>query len=298
MSSITTGKGTGVSRALADIAQRRANLPPFLVPMLVAVACILGVSGALCSEFFSAGVGFNAAFPEKSDGTSLATDLMSLRYPIILCLFFGDVLLQAIPGWFGAILNRLLHGLGFWAILFLLAGIGAFMFSATFLTLGGEEAQGLVGHVMGLALAVASASMFTLSFLTSHALLSKLFTTVPVVAARRAERSRLRADERRIEALDGTSQRADHYASIVAELEAPGALVRKTANEAGVITGMVYAELHDLCASRRAMEDAGMREGDTSDVSADIPLAVLEQRREDLRPFTADYFVTLLKKDC
>jgi hypothetical protein len=293
-----TYEGTGsdvLRRAQASLEASRAQRTPLLLPYLSASFFILLIVGACCSEFYSAGVGFHAAFPTKSDGTSLADDLMSLRYPIIFCLLAGDVVLNAITGPMKAALDRWIHRIAIVAILLLLLGVGAFMFSATLLTLGGEAGQGFAGRFVGLALGIASAGMFTLSFVASHTMIGQLLVVLPKIAAGSTERSRIAAGDAVVSEIEARRTRIESLQATIAELEKPDALRRKAANEAGVITGMVTAELHDLCASRAAMGDAEVEPQDDCQVP-DLPLAVLQQRYGDLKLYTSEYFFDVIKQ--
>jgi hypothetical protein len=283
------------SRARNELERRRAQLRPLAVPYAVAGACCVFIGAACVTEFYSAGVGFHAAFPQKSDGTSFADQIMSLRYPIIFCLLAGDVLLQAAPSQASAILNRVIHGIGLGAILMLMVGIGGFIFCAVFLTLGSGDGQGFASHIVGLALGIASAAMFSLSFLGSHTLMGRLFAVVPVIAAGRAERAKIAAGDAVIRDLETHRARVENCRSAVSDMEKPDTLRRRAANEAGTITGMVMAELHDVCASRAAMGDAEVEPQDESEVP-DVPLAVLEARAADVERYTADHFLNVLKQ--
>lgn len=282
-------------RGHAQIVGLKAQATRMSVPMLIAGVSTLGVVGACVSEFYSAGIGFHAAFPMKSDGTSLAGELMTLRYPIIFCLLAGDVILHAISGRAKKLLDGVTHGLGLGAIMLLLFGVGAFMFSATFLTLGNGDDQGFSSHLVGLALAVASASMFSLSFLASHALLGKLFGKVPTIATGWRERAHIKAGMRLIREVESRGASVEAGRNAVAEMEKPDALIRKTANEAGSITGKYQAIAHDLVKSRELRGDTEIGPNDESRIP-DVPLAALEGRRADLAPYTYEYFFNLLKQ--
>jgi hypothetical protein len=284
-----------VRRALTAIEMRRAQLTPLMLRYLSATFFILIITGACLSEFWSAGVGFHAAFPEKSDGTSLASELLSLRYPIIFCLLAGDVVLNVVPNRLKAVLDGLTHSIAIGAILALLFGVGSFMLCATMLTLDSDGGQGFAGHLVGLSLAIASASMFTLSFTASHAVMGKLFAVLPVIAAGRAERARIAADEALVGELEARRARIEGLRDAIAEMEKPDTLARRAANEAGVIVGMVAAEAYDLAASRRMRGDRIVEPQDHCEVP-DVPVDALEQRYADLAPYTADYFFNLLKQ--
>ncbi len=282
-------------RVFNQVELRRVQKTPLLVPAVIAMFCALGIAGACSAEFFSAGIGFHAAFPVKSDGTSLAPEMMSLRYPIVFCLLAGDVLLQAIPHRPSFLLNRLLGVIGMGACILLLFGVGAFMFSSTLLTLGSGDGQGFMGHLVGLALGMAAASMFTLSFLACHTMMGKLFAVFPVIAKGHAERKAIAQGDALVKSLEAHRVRMDAIGKTIAELEQPHALCRKAANEAGVITGVVAAELHDMCASRAMRGDAEIRPHDRVDVP-DVPLDALKARYADLQKYTAEYFFNLLKQ--
>jgi hypothetical protein len=296
MTTSTDATDAGILRRIFDQLERcRKQRTPLLLPMIVAICCALGIAGACAAEFFSAGIGFHAAFPMKSDGTSLTPELMSLRWPICFCLLAGDVLLQAVPSYLGVIFNRLLGVIGITACVLLLFGVGTFMFSSTFLTFGSGDGQEFVGHLTGVALGIAAAAMFTLSFLASHTMMAKLFTVFPVIAKGYAERKAIGEGARLVKTLEAHHRHREAIGKTIAEMEQPDALRRKAANEAGVITGMLAAELHDMSESREMRGDAEIRPQDRVDVP-DVPLDALERRYADLQRYTADYFFNLLKQ--
>lgn len=282
-------------RANTQIVGLKAQATRMSVPILIAGVSTLGIAGACFSEYYSAGVGFHAAFPVKTNGQSLADELVSLRLPIIFCLLAGDAILQVVPNRAKAALDGLMHGIGVWAILLLLFGVGAFMFSATFLTLGSAEDVGFASSFVGWALAIASASMFAISFLASHALLGKLFGVVPTIATGWRERAAIKAGERLIREVEADQTRAESIRSTVTEMEKPNALKRKAANEAGSITGKYIAEAHDMVASRKVRGDVELGPDDRSD-TPDVPLAALEERYAELKQYSADHFYSLLLK--
>lgn len=284
-----------LTRAQAELAKLRGQQTPMMVPALIALVCLVAITCACVSEFFSAGIGFQAAFPTKSDGTSLADALMTLRYPIIFCLLAGDVILQSVPNRAKFLLDWLTHSVGVWAILVLLFGVGAFMFSATFVTLGSGDDQGFASHFVGLALGLASAAMFTLSFLATHALMGKLFSVIPVIAKGLAERKHIKAGELAIREVEASRKLAEGLRSAVTELEKPDAIKRRTANEAGAIVGKHIAAAHDMVASAKAMGSAQVEPQDRVEVPR-VPLAALEARLADLKAYTSDYFFNLLKQ--
>lgn len=282
-------------RAAAEIAAKRERMTPIVVPLIIAALCLLGVGGACLSEYYSAGIAFHAAFPTKSDGTGLASELISLRLPIIFCLLLGGVIVRAFSGRAGAAVDGILKTIGFWAILVLLFGIGAFMFASMFLTLGTADDQGFAGHVAGFALAVAGSAMFTLSFCASHLLTGRLIAVVPIIAKGLRERADIRADEALQRETEASAARISVHEATIAEMEKPDALVRKAANEAGAIVGKYIAEAHDLVASRQAVDDDDVDDRDTWDAPR-APLQALQARYDDLKPYTATYFFNLLKQ--
>lgn len=292
--SIYAGDDAILRRAQSQTATLRGNTTPIAVPSLISSICLIGIICACISEFYSAGVGFHAAFPVKSNGQSLAGELMSLRLPIIFCLLAGDAILQAVPNRAKRVLDAVTHGLGIWAILLLLLGVGAFMFSATFLTLGNGDDQGFASHFIALALGIASASMFTLSFLACHAMLGKLFGAIPIIASGLAQRGKIRAGEMLIRNVEAARTRVEGIRIIVAEMEKPDVLARKAANEAGAIVGTYTAQAHDLVESRKIRGEATLGPDDRSAIP-DVPLDALERRYADLKQYTANYFFNLLK---
>ncbi len=281
-------------RAQSQLETLKGGATPVAVPSLVGGVCLIGIICACISEYYSAGVGFHAAFPVKSNGESLAGELMSLRLPIIFCLLAGDAILYAIQGRAKRVLDAITHGLGIWAILLLLLGVGAFMFSATFLTLGTGDDQGFASHFIALALGVASAAMFTLSFLACHAMMGKLFVAVPVIAQGLTQRRKIRVGETLIRAVEAKRVTAEAHRNTVSDMEKPDALARKTANEAGAIVGTYAAQAHDLVESRKIRGDAALGPDDRSAIP-DVPLDALERRYADLKQYTAEYFFNILK---
>lgn len=292
--SIYAGDDAILRRAQSQTATLKGNTTPIAVPSLVGGICLIGIICACISEYYSAGVGFHAAFPVKSNGESLAGELMSLRLPIIFCLLAGDAILQAVPNRAKRVLDTLTHALGIWAILLLLLGVGAFMFSATFLTLGNGDDQGFASHFIALALGIASAAMFTLSFLACHAMMGKLFAAVPNVVRGMAERLTIRAGVKLIRAVEAKRVQRDAIGNTVFDLEKPDALERKAAHEAGAIVGTYTAQAHDLVETRRIRGDAELGPDDRSAIP-DVPLEALERRYADLKQYTADYFFNTLK---
>jgi hypothetical protein len=293
---IKTGADAILRRAHPQNVALKAQATPIIVPILIAGVSAFGIAGACISEFYSAGVGFHAAFPVKSDGTSLADELMTLRYPIIFCLLAGDVILHAISGRAKRLLDAVTNGLGLGAILLLLGGVGAFMFSATSLTLGNGEDQTFASGFVGLGLATASTAMFGLSFLACHAFLGKIFGAVPTIVAGLRERAHIRVGEQLIREVEARGAHVETGRAAVAEMEKPGALARKTANEAGTITGKYQAIAHDLVATRKAMGDAEVGPDDVVHVPNNVPLSSIEERQADLAPYTFDYFLNLIIK--
>lgn len=289
-----TGDDAILRRAQSQLETLKGSATSIAVPSLVGAVCLVGIICACISEYYSAGVGFHAAFPVKSDGESLAGELMSLRLPIIFCLLAGDAILYAIQGRAKRVLDAMTHGLGIWAILLLLLGVGAFMFSATFLTLGTGDDQGFASHFIALALGIASAAMFTLSFLACRAMMGKLFAAVPTIVDGLTERRKIRIGEKLIRAVDAKRVKADAIRNAVADMEKPDALARKAANEAGAIVGNYTAQAHDLVESRKIRGDAELGPADRSAVP-DVPLDALERRYADLKQYTADYFFNILK---
>lgn len=290
-----TGHDATLRHARSEIEKRRGQSTALSLPSLMILFCILGILGACCSEIYSAGVGFQAAFPTKSDGTGLAEEMMTLRYPIVFCLLIGGIWLRCVPNQIAAALDRVLNGVGLLVILILLFGIGTFMFSATSLSLGSDDGLGTAGHLVGVTLGAASAAMFALSFLGSHALIGKLVEALPIVANGWAERRKIAAGEALIQSVEGRGKQLQADRSTLADMQKPNVIARKTAVEVGSIVGMVQADFHDLCASRKIRGDTELDVDDLTDVP-DVPLAALEQRCKELEPYNFTYFFNLLKQ--
>lgn len=289
------GSDTVLRRALRALEEQRAKRVPLLLPSVSAVFFILLIIGACFSELVSATIGFNAALPQRSDGTGLAGDMMSLRYSIVFCLLAGDILLNSVPNRVKALLDGVVHSIGAGAVLIVLFGVGAFMACATFLTLGSDGEQGFASHFLGVALGIASAVMFCVSFLANHAMIGKLVKTLPVIADGLRDRAQIASGDKVVGELEVGQVRIDGLRQTIAEMEKLDALRWTAANEAGVIVGMVASEVHDMVASRKVRGDRALEPQDISEVP-DVPLDALEQRYNDLKQYTASYFFNLLKR--
>ncbi len=282
-------------RAHSQLRERKAQATPIAVPILIASASALVIIGACCSEYYSAGIAFKSAFPEMPNDNGLGHELQTLRAPLIFCLLIGSAFLQVVPDRTKKLLDRMTHGIGLWTILLLLFGVGVFMASTIFLTLGSGEEQEAASKTAGFALAVASSVMFALSFVASHGFMGRLFGVIPTISTGIGERLRIKAGERLIRDVEARGADVDSRRAVVADIEKPDALIRKTANEAGTITGKYIAATHDLVESIKAIGDGEIGPNDTRDVP-NVPLAGVEARHADLAPYTYQYFYDLILK--
>lgn len=277
----------------------RAKLASITMSYLIAVGCILGILAAACMEVFSATVGFRAAFPTLSDGTSLADAVMPMAYSIGFYMLLGSVLLSGVLARFGTGIAWVLDGLGFIAIVVMLLAVGLFMFSATFQTVGDSDGQGMFGMLAGFsgpALGIMCGSLFAVSFLAAHKQAALLLKRLEVITAGRAERAKLANLDKAIAAVSDDKRRVETSRHGVAELARPDALRSKAASEAGRIVGLVAAEAHALCELRRMIGDTEPEPDDDSGIY-DVPLPTLEKLLGDLKQYTTQHFYTLLKKE-
>jgi hypothetical protein len=280
-------------RGRTQLAERKAHLTPFALFIVTAMFCILGISGACYAEYYASGIAFTAAFP--ADGAALTDDLQALRLPLIACLLIGGAMIHAIPGRAKKWLDWLTHSIAFWAILFLLFGVGLFVGSTVFLTLGSGEEQTLAGSYAGIGLALASLSMFSLSFAVCHVAWGKLFGVVPAIVKGLTERRRLDADGLIIREAEVLAARIEAGRNAIAEMDKRDALARKAATEAGVIAGEYQAIAHDLVASREAMGDVEVGPDDEVHVPQ-VPLKSLQVREAEIARYSFEYFLTLILK--
>lgn len=296
MSTVSTQSADAIlRRAHSQLIQCKARATPMAVPILIAVACLLGILGACYSEYYSAGIAFKSAFPEMPNDKGLGHELQTLRAPLIFCLLIGSAFLQVVPGRAKTLLDWMTHGVGLSTILLLLFGVGSFMAATIFLTLGGGDEQGMASKTVGIALAVASSVMFALSFVASHGFMGRLFGVIPTISTGIGERLRIKAGERLIRDVEARGADVDSRRVVIAEMEKPDALVRKSAKEAGTITGKYIAATHDLVGSLKAIGDAEIGPNDIRDVP-NVPLAGVEARHADLAPYTYQYFYDLILK--
>jgi len=289
-------------RGHAAAEEARAKLATMTMSYLIAVGCVLGILAAACMEVFSATVGFRAAFPTLSDGTSLADAIMPMAYAIGFYMLLGSVLLSGLISRLGTGIAWLLDGLGLIAIVVMLLAIGLFMFSATFQTVGDGDGQGTFAMLAGFsgpALGIMCASLFTVSFLAAHKLAAILLKRVEVIAAGRGERAKLADLDKANTTVVDDRRRVETSRHGVAELAKPDALRWKAASEAGRITGLVTAQAHELWASHKMMGGIELGPDDVSDIPELPPagLAQLEQLLADLKKYTTQHFFNLLKKD-
>lgn len=294
MTTIYAGDDAILRRGQSQNATLKGAATPIAVPGLVGILCLIGIICACFSEYYAAGLAFHSAFPVKSDNTSLAGELSSLRLPIIACLLVTTAILHAIPNRAKAVLDWVFHILGAWGILILLAAVGAFMLSASLLTLGGGTDLGLSEQFIGLALGIASSVMFGLSYLSAHAMMGKLFVAVPIIIEGLAQRLKIRTGEKLIRTVEAERVKAEAIRSTFNEMEKHDALARKAANEAGAIVGTYTAQAYDLVESRKIRGDTELGPADRSTVP-DVPLAALERRYAALQQYTATYFFNILK---
>ena len=285
------------AHAAAEVA--RAKLGSLFMPYLIVTGCGLGIVAAAAMEVFSATVGFRAAFPTLSDGTSLADAIMPMAYAIGPYMLLGSVLLSGIIARFGASVSWLLDGLGLIAIVLMLCAIGLFMFSATFQTVGDGEEPGIfamLGGFSGAALGTMCASLFTVSFLAAHGLWSIGLKRLVAITDSRTERAKLADLDGAIAAARDDQRRLEIGRHEVAELAKPDALRWKAATEAARIVAPMAAQAHELSASRQMW---GEPEPDADHVAEfhDVPIEVLERLSTALKTYTPQYFFNLLKKE-
>ena len=289
-------------RGSAAAEEFRAKLASMTMSYLIAVGCVIGILAAACMEVFSATVGFRAAFPTLSNGTSLADAIMPIAYAIGFYMLLGSVLLSGIIARFGTGIAWLLDGLGLIAIVVMLLAVGLFMFSATFQTVGDGDGQGVFGMLAGFsgpALGIMCASLFTVSFLAAHKLAAMLLKRLEVIAAGRAERATLADLDKAIAAVGDDKRRVETARHGVGELVKPDTLRWKAASEAGRIVGLVAAQAHALWGSQKMMVGVELGPDEVSDIPELPPagLAQLEQLVADLKQYTTRHFFNLLKKE-
>jgi|GEM_PF-4676050 len=271
-------------------------LESLLIPIVTVCACLLVIIGAGFAEFFSATVGFGAAFPTLSDGTSLADTIMPMRYAIAAYMILGHIVLRGITDHFGVSIKWLFNAIGLAALLLMLASMAAFMFSATFQTTGGSDDQGWLSGMAGPALGCLCASMFTVSFLAAHAAAGTLLRTVPALIERWRAHRRVAGHAQALKAVEGTQARIVAREAIIAEMSKPDALAKRAAVEAAREAGLAMAKAHELRTERTLYGDAALADEDDAPLR-DVPQAALDQRFNDLAKYDFAHFFNMLKKD-
>ena len=296
MSIVESNSDPVLGHALDAHEAAKREEPSPVLPMFKVGACLLLIPAASGAEVFSATIGFRAAFPALSDGTSLADTIMPMRYAIAAYLLLGHVVLRGIADRFGVGINWLFDALGLLALILMLLAMACFQFSGTYGVAGGGDDQGHIASMAGPALGILCGCLMTVSFLAAHRLSGKLLKEVPeIIAARRARRVIIEA-ERVIDAVHNAQARVITRAAIIEELSPPDALAERAAVEAAHEAGMVTARAHELLSQRQLHDGADLADDDTAPMR-DVPLAALERRYADLARYDFAHFFTLLKKD-
>ena len=293
--------GDAVRRRAQEAAEAaRAKRKPLWLDCTKAGACVLLMASAAYTEVMSATIAIDAAYPRMSDGTSQADAIMGLRYSLAFYALLGHVLISAVTGRLAVGVNWLLGGLGLIALVIMLFGMGLFSFSGTALTLNSDgEASGLFGLLSGMAgpaLGMVCASLFIISFLAAHVLAGKLFSKLGLISSALTERARLARLDAEISNANSTAAKIEAERREIAEMAAPGALVRKAATEAARIVGNVTAHAHEAVMTRKSHEGVDLSDDDEAPLR-DVPLSLLEQMLADLKQYTPAYFTKLLKKE-
>lgn len=280
---------------VANEAARR-EAPPLELPILKVMVCIVLILAAAAAEVFSATIGFRAAFPQLSDGTSLADAILPMRYAIAAYMLLGHVVLRGIIERFGRSVKWLFDGLGLIALLLMLAGMACFQFSGTYSVTGSPDEQGSVIGMAGPALGMLCGTLFTVSFLAAHAVAGKLIVEVSKVAAAFRIRGKLAIQDQAIRAVQTGQARVAVREAVIAEMSRPDALAERAAIEAADAVAPVAARAHELLSQRRLYDGIALSDEDDAPMR-DIPLAALERRYADVARYDFAHFFTLLTKD-
>jgi hypothetical protein len=282
-------------RAHYQNAAAEKNATPLRQPIVTAATCSIIAIAACTAEYYTGGLAFSSAFPvTNGSGAEVANELSSLRFPIIFSLLAGHVIFRKIGGRAAKMLDALTMGIGGGAIMLVLWGVGMFLFSTVYLTLGNADEVGAASQSAGQGLAIASALLVTVSFLVCHIMLGRLAEVSPAIAQALRERERIKKGKQQIANVERLGARVDVGRMTISEMERPDTLKRKAANEAGLIVGNCVAEVNDMLVCRKSLGDTELGPDDKSDVPAEISLEMLEQRFADLKRYSAQYFFTLL----
>lgn len=279
----------------ANEATKRAA-PPFALPLLKVGICLMLILVAAAAEVFSATIGFRAAFPTLSDGTTLADAIMPMRYAIAAYLLFGHVVLRAVVGRFGVGINWLFDALGLLALILMLLAMACFQFSGTYGVAGGADDQGSIASMAGPALGVLCGCLMTISFLAAHWLSGRLLKGLPEVHAGWRARRTIAGHQRVIDAVHDALADVTTRAAIIEEMEQPDALAERAAVEAAHEVGLVTARAHELLSQRQLHDGADLADHDEAPMR-DVPLSALERRYAALCRYDFAHFFALLRKD-
>jgi len=280
--------------AIKETAKREAAA--LAAPMFKIGICLLLIFAAACAEVFTATVGFRAAFPTLSDGSSLADAIMPMRYAIAAYMLLGHVVLRGIAERFGTSIKWLFDGIGLLAIIVMLVGMARFQYSGTYGVTGSPDDQGTVSAMAGPALGLLCGSLFVTSFLAAHAAAGKLLTELPVVVAGWRARNVIADYEAAIDGVHDAQTRVATRETIIGELSQPNALAERAAVETAHEVGLVTARAHELLSQRQLHGDVDLADDDDAPMR-DVPLAALERRYADLAKYDFAHFFNLLKKD-
>jgi hypothetical protein len=285
-----------VHRALTATENATRHAPPLALAIFKALICALLIIGAACAEVFTATVGFRAAFPTLSDGTSLAEAIMPMRYAIAAYMLLGHVVLRSIADRFGSRITWLLDSIGLLAIILMLLGMSVFQFTGTYGVTGSPDDHGNVSSLTGPALGTLCGSLFTVSFLGAHWAAGKLVKELPNIAASCRTRQVIADHARAIEDVLAAQSRIATRAAVIDDMAKPDALNKRAAVEAAHEVGMVTARAHELLSQRRLHGDVDLTDDDDVPMR-DVPVAALEQRYEALARYDFAHFFNLLRKD-
>lgn len=296
MSTIESKDDAMLRHALGANEAARRTAPSPALPLFKVGTCLSLILAAAAAEVFSATIGFRAAFPTLSDGTSLADTIMPMRYAIAAYLLFGHVVLRSVADRFGVGIKWLFDALGLLALILMLLAMACFQFSGTYGVAGGADDQGRIASMAGPALGILCGCLMTVSFLAAHWLSGRLLKELPEVLAGWHARRTIADQQRVIDAVHDAQARVAARAAIVEELSRPDALAERAAVEAAHETGLVTARAHELLSQRQLHDGTDLTDDDDAPMR-DVPLAALERRYAALARYDFAHFFNLLKKD-
>lgn len=291
MTSTTYDLSEILPRAEAGLETERGKIGTLGLPYLIALASITGTGVACASELFCLTTALKAKFPVLSDGTDLGHEMMSLRWGILAALLLAHAILHDRPAGEARSLGRWVHPLRLVPMVVIIGGIGAFMFATTSQAAGGDDGQ---GGLAGYALGAACAGLFCVSFLASNALVGHLLTALRSILAGLAQRAKVAAIARELEATDRCRVEVAALRREITAKEQPDVLELKAASEAASICGGMASDAHDIHTSRKALSD-DLRSSDTVKLP-DTPLPVLDELQAYLKTLDVEFFLNLLKK--